>query len=388
MLGEGGAVAPHRTVEEAREIAAELGRVLRERDQLSLLAAGLAGQLAEVNYGDHMGCINTAEFMRHEFKLGYQQAADLVGVGLMMNSLEESTEAAWTGEIGFQHLVFMARTKRAVGCKPFDETHLLAEAKEVSVGRFWHVCQAARHAFDPEGVAREQTGQVEERALHINQQLDGMVTFRGALDSVAGASVRTALESLAKKEGKRDDRTRERRLADALVELAVRSMDLSSPRQRAHLNITATLGTLLQVPNSAAAEVDYGVPMSALSLKRIACDCSITRHIFAPGSVLIDTGRETRVVSPSQRKALEVRDRHCRYPGCTRPANWCEAHHVVHWIHDGPTNLDNLVLLCSRHHWLVHEGGWQLFMLESGEIEVLKPTLDFRAMPRAPAEAA
>jgi HNH endonuclease len=94
------------------------------------------------------------------------------------------------------------------------------------------------------------------------------------------------------------------------------------------------------------------------------------------------------VVSPSQRKALEVRDRHCRYPGCTRPANWCEAHHVVHWIHDGPTNLDNLVLLCSRHHWQVHEGGWQLFMLESGEIEVLKPTLDFRAMPRAPAEAA
>src|SRR5258708_31990770 len=170
MLGEGGVVAPDRTVEEAHEIAARLGRVLRERDRLSLQAAGLAGQLAEVKYGDHMGSINTAEWMRHEFKLGYQQAADLVGVGLTMNELEASSEAAWTGEIGFQHLVFMARTKRSVGAHPFDETHLLAEAKEVSLGRFWHVCQAARHAFHPGGVAPGQVCQVEQRGLQLHQQ--------------------------------------------------------------------------------------------------------------------------------------------------------------------------------------------------------------------------
>src|SRR5579864_856415 len=235
MLGEGGIAPTREALDEARAIASELGHLLRERDRLSIRAAALAGHLAEIGYGNHMGSANTAEWMRHEFMLGYQQAADLVGVGLVMDQLPgsispsqaASVEAAWEGEIGCQHLVFRARTKRAVGAKPFDETHLLAEAKEVSVGRFWHLCQSARHAFDPEGVAREQIDQVEQRALHINQQLDGMVTFSGALDPVGGAAVRTALEGLARQEGKRDQRNRERRLADALVELAGHAMDHS-----------------------------------------------------------------------------------------------------------------------------------------------------------------
>ena len=236
MIGEGGRVAPDRRLDECEEIARELAELLRQRDRISLEAAALAGQLAEVNYGDHMGSVNTAEWMRHEFKLGYQQAADLVGVGLVIESLSESADAAWRGEIGFQHLVFMARTKRALGAtKPFDEPRLLEEARGVSVGRFWHVCQEARHALDPEGVAREQRGQVEQRALRINQQQDGMVTFTGVLDPLGGAAVRAALEPLAKKTDKQDDRTRERRLADAWIELsthAMRPAAAAAPPQR------------------------------------------------------------------------------------------------------------------------------------------------------------
>jgi hypothetical protein len=93
-------------------------------------------------------------------------------------------------------------------------------------------------------------------------------------------------------------------------------------------------------------------------------------------------------VSPGQHRALVVRDQHCRFPGCTRPGSWCEAHHVVHWVDGGLTKLGNLVLLCTRHHWKVHEGGWHLFLREGGQIEVLRPTLDFHGPPRAPAAAA
>ena len=76
--------------------------------------------------------------------------------------------------------------------------------------------------------------------------------------------------------------------------------------------------------------------------------------------MVIDVGRSKRVVSPSQRRALNVRDKGCRFPGCDRPATWTSGHHLVHWIKGGGTDLPNLVLLCYRHHWMVHEGGWQL----------------------------
>ena len=71
----------------------------------------------------------------------------------------------------------------------------------------------------------------------------------------------------------------------------------------------------------------------------------------------LEVGRATRVVSAAQRTALAVRDGGCRYPDCDRPVAWCDAHHLRHWLHGGPTDLGNLVLLCRRHHRAVHEGG-------------------------------
>jgi hypothetical protein len=74
----------------------------------------------------------------------------------------------------------------------------------------------------------------------------------------------------------------------------------------------------------------------------------------------LNLGRATRVVQPAQRMALAVRDRGCVFPGCDRPLAWCDAHHLWHWVDGGPTDLDNLALLCRAHHRAVHEGGWQL----------------------------
>jgi Domain of unknown function (DUF222)/HNH endonuclease len=75
---------------------------------------------------------------------------------------------------------------------------------------------------------------------------------------------------------------------------------------------------------------------------------------------LLDLGRATRLITPALRRALTVRDGGCIAAGCDRPASWTDAHHLTHWLHGGPTNLDNLVLICRIHHRAVHEGGWQL----------------------------
>ncbi|MGZ5212851.1 MAG: HNH endonuclease signature motif containing protein, partial [Actinomycetota bacterium] len=79
----------------------------------------------------------------------------------------------------------------------------------------------------------------------------------------------------------------------------------------------------------------------------------------------LDVGRRTSVIPPAMRRAVIVRDRHCRFPGCDRPHTWCDAHHVVHWAAGGPTALPNLLLLCRRHHRLIHRtGGFRLELLD------------------------
>jgi hypothetical protein len=94
-------------------------------------------------------------------------------------------------------------------------------------------------------------------------------------------------------------------------------------------------------------------------------------------SVVVDVGRATRTVSTAQRRALNSRDGGCQWPGCDRSASWSAAHHLKHWTKDrGPTDLDNLVLLCHRHHTMVHEGCWQLVPTENG-FRAIPPTLNY-----------
>ena len=100
--------------------------------------------------------------------------------------------------------------------------------------------------------------------------------------------------------------------------------------------------------------------------------------------MVIDVGRAKRVISGPARKALNARDQHCVWPGCDRPASWTSGHHLVHWIHGGGTDLPNLALLCYRHHWMVHEGNWQILRGDGGRIVTIPPTVTFGPSPRGP----
>jgi hypothetical protein len=87
----------------------------------------------------------------------------------------------------------------------------------------------------------------------------------------------------------------------------------------------------------------------------------------------LDLGRTTRVVSPAQRTALTVRDGGCVFPDCHRPLSWCEAHHLIHWVDGGSTDLINLALVCRAHHRTVHEGGWRLTHAPDGRLTAIPP---------------
>jgi hypothetical protein len=116
-------------------------------------------------------------------------------------------------------------------------------------------------------------------------------------------------------------------------------------------------------------------PISPEAARRIACDSMIIPVVLGSRSEPLDIGRASRTVPLGMRRAVELRDVHCRFPGCDRPAKWCEAHHVRWWKRDeGPTELNNIVLTCKFHHVRVHEYGWVLtFDPVTGTVRVIRP---------------
>jgi hypothetical protein len=109
--------------------------------------------------------------------------------------------------------------------------------------------------------------------------------------------------------------------------------------------------------------LDDGTRISAETFRRVACDCGVVPIVHDEGGRTVDIGRRTRTIPPAVRRALWARDGGCRFPGCTNRL-YVHAHHVEHWAHGGATSVDNLVLLCSAHHRLVHEGGFGLELVD------------------------
>jgi hypothetical protein len=348
-------------------------------------AAGLAAQFATENAGDLLDAPTAGEWIRHNCKTTSSVAYASINVGEQLHRLPQCADAVAAGEIGFAHLSVIARTARALDAlttePAFTEDDLLQRARESSAGRLWHYCMRLRHALDPEGVAQEQRVAVEERRLQFSVWEDGSLLISGRLDPIGGAAVRTALEPLAQPMGHGDDRCLEHRQADAFVELATHSLDAGlvpqHASQRPHLQVTTTLETLQGLPGSPAADMEFSTPIATATVQRLACDANIARVVFGPNSVVVDAGRAARVVSGTTRRALNARDQHCQWPRCERTASWSAAHHLVHWTQGGKTDLSNLLLLCHRHHWMVHEGGWKLARSDDDRLLAIPPVYDY-----------
>ncbi len=377
-------VAEHRG--SAEELAIDLPELSRCMNLLQLKFSEMAAAFAATDEYDRHGAYSPIHWIRVNCHMSAAAAADRVAVGEQTANLPESAETMAAGEIGFAHLALIAREAEALAQSgsnnQFTEKPLLDKARDYTVGRFRNFCHHHRHSQDPSAYAADAAGKVEARSLDLKMGEGGMLWVRGVLDPEGGNVLRTALEPLAHRSGREDDRKRDRRLADALVELAQHG-------QQSHLQVTAPLETLLQKPGAPAADVEFAQPISAASVQRIACDCNVTRVLLDSPSQVIDVGRSKRVISSTQKRALQVRDKTCRWPGCDRPASYTAGHHLVHWSKGGQTDLDNLVLLCHRHHWMVHEGGWQIVRGEDDCCLVIAPQLDvFQQFARGPGSRA
>jgi hypothetical protein len=373
MVSGEGEIAPRA----GEQIALELISLRQRIDQLELEFSRLAAAFAATDEYEEQGFESAIGWIKANCHMSGGAAADRVCVGEQLHRLSASSEALAEGSIGFAHFAHISRTSAALG-ERLDESKLLRAAKRHSVARFRNDCLHARHAADPEGVVSEEKEGVEARSLTMSPADDGTVLINAVLDKVGGAALRTALEPLAVRAGKDDHRLYDRRMADALVDLAMHAA------QGTHLQVTTSLDTLLGLSGAPAAEMEFSLPISAKAAERLACDCSVTRILLDADSMVIDVGRAKRRPSAPTHKALKARDQGCVWPGCDRPASWTSAHHLVHWSRGGPTDLSNLALLCYRHHMLVHEGGWQIVRADDGHMLTVPPATPFQRLARGP----
>jgi hypothetical protein len=250
------------------------------------------------------------------------------------------------------------------------EPQLVEAARIHSVGDLGRVVAYWRQAVERErGIDGEESLRAQRR-LHASVTLHGMVRVDGSLDPETGESVLTALRAVVDAESRGrskddvDDRSPAQRRADALGEICRQWLDRPDRPtvggELPHVTITVSADTLAGVEG--VCEMDHVGPVSVGAARRLACDASVMRVVLSERSEPLDVGRRSKVMPPSMRRAVIVRDRRCRFPGCDRPQTWCDAHHIVHWADGGPTALSNLILLCRRHHRAIHAGRARLDM--------------------------
>jgi hypothetical protein len=362
--------------------AAGLGDDIRAlRRCIDRLEAECARRLVRFSAGrEHLAdnVVSTVAWLRHECGLSASAAVQRIEVARHLPELPATWAGFLCGDIGFQNAALVARTARITGSEAaqsldqiFADTarHLLPERMRI-------VTAHARHCVDPDGSLSDANAQYERRRLHLSQTIDGLFVLDGLLDAEGGAALRTALGALIPP--RRDSElTSAQRRADALVELATRALNsgaLPTARGvRPHLTLTVPAATLERQAGAPGAELVWAGVVPAEAARRMACDAAVARIDVDACGAPLNAGRTTRTVPPALRRALVLRDRGCRFPGCDRPPEWTDAHHIRHWADHGATSMENLILLCRRHHRQVHEGGWSVRRGETGTIDLVPP---------------
>jgi hypothetical protein len=275
-----------------------------------------------------------------------------VAVASALEEMPVAREAFASGELSESRVRLLAQAQ-ALAPEAFagDETRLVALVVGASAQEVPKLVAAWKHHTDLQAAEAEAERLHAARALHLSADWSGMLRLSGLLDPEGGQVVLAAVRSLSEPANLTPDdpRTPAQAQADALVEISRRHLDGNpgTGSSRPHVIVTLPWETLKTA--SGMVDLEAG-PITAQTVRRLACDATVSRIIVQEDGFPVEAGQARRVIPPAVRRTLEVRDGHCTHPGCQVPARWCDAHHIVHWADGGLTELPNLRLLCRNHH--------------------------------------
>jgi hypothetical protein len=332
------------------ELCAQMDRL--EHRKSVLLAAVHRRGIALVG-----GMSSTPTWAQHVAGVRADEARVALEVGLACEGLPLTSKAWRQGEISAS----AARTIRRGKPEGHDENYAAVEEMLVdfAAGNDWRGLRAAIAFCRRVADALDDREPSDRNGLQCSRVGDRWV-LNADLDDLAGATVDAALSAATDAPLPADDRKPAKRRADALVRVARFFLDHADTPveggEAPHVTVVLDWETITEhQPSSAVA----GPSLSPGQVSELLCGAQISRVVTGPKGELLDLGRAQRNPSRAMRRGLVARDGGCRFPGCHRRASWSHAHHVIAWTDGGPTSVENLVLLCSFHHHLVHRPGWR-----------------------------
>jgi len=313
-------------------------------DRLNAKLTAAVGEHDAAEVWGHDGATSMTAWLRHHTRQSGRQAAACTRTARRLRELPVASAAYRDGVLsGGQVQAIVANLKdRTIGLFADHEAELVPELVKLSVHETGTAMQDwARRA---EAVLGDDPDTpTPQRSLHLSRILDGRRELSGSFDPEGGGLIDTALRLAATRDVDGEPtRSPAQRRADALVDVCRRFLDHQhhhrGGRHRPHLNVTTTLTDLEQRGQGRLLD---GSVLDAATVQRLFCDAGVHRVFVAGRSSILDYGTTTRTVPANLYNALVLRDRHCRFPGCDRPPDWCEAHHVRWAMHGGTTSLDN-----------------------------------------------
>ncbi|MBI2206804.1 MAG: DUF222 domain-containing protein [Candidatus Rokubacteria bacterium] len=343
------------------------------------------------------GFPSCAAWLTYRVGLGPRAAREKVRVARALATLPRIAAALARGEVSYAKVRAITRV-----AAPDTEERLLAYARAGTAAHVERLVQGWR-TVDRNAEAREGERQHRSRGLHVYQDDDGMFVVRGRLTPETGALLQRALDAaraalyppvrepgtaVPRNHPAADPPSVGQQQADALALLAETALhhelDPGAPGERYQVVVHVDAAVLADAEQPGHSVLEDGPRVPAGTSQRLACDASriVMRH-DADGQI-VEVGARTRTIPPALRRALQHRDRGCRFPGCT--VRFGQGHHIRHWAAGGPTTLSNLALLCRRHHRAVHEEGYRVTRQPDGALEFRTP--QGWVLPDVPAPAA
>ena len=344
-------------------------------DRLNAKLLVLVGEHDAAELWRNDGATSMIAWLRHHARKSGRDAAACAKTARRLRELPVTAAAYRDGVLSGGHVQAIVTNlgDRTVALFTQHEPELIPDLARLSVREAATAMQSwARHA---EALLGDKDKPQPERSLHLSRILDGRHELSGSFDPEGGAVIATALRLAATRDVDGEPaRSAARRRGDALVDMCRWFLDHQHERlggrHRPHVNVVATLDDLERRTQGRLLD---GSVLDGTTVQRLFCDAGVHRVFVAGRSSILDYGTTTRTVPANLFNALVIRDEHCRFPGCDRPPDWCEAHHV-RWVLDGGrTSLDNLALQCSRHHHLLHSPGWHAKLLPDATLVVTTP---------------
>ena len=343
----------------------------------------LVGELDRREGWAEWGCKSCAHWLSWRCAIGLGAAREQVRVARAIDDLPAIRAAFGRGRLSFSQVRAMTRV-----ATPESEEELLEIAEHATAAQLEALIRRYRGVLEIE--LGDADAAFRQRFVNCRHDEDGSLLIEARLPAEEGAVVLAALDAArsALRSGEEvrcadedvsAETPAERQAvsnADALVLMADTLLSSGAVArnggERYQVVVHVDAATLAGESDEGLGELEHGSALHPETARRLACDAGVVRILEREGRPL-SVGRKTRSVPPALRRALQSRDRGCRFPGCCE-RRFVDAHHIEHWARGGPTNLSNLVQLCRHHHRLLHEGGYRIHRSSRGELVFRHPS--------------